>query len=92
MAEKYCDNCVSATYPFRAKKHPKQRWCSKTSQFVLLDGLCRLWTERTLTKKIEQKQQPQQLELNFRKEVIKVAEKVALLRSNPPPRISADVI
>ena len=64
MLDRCCNNCVSATYPFYAQKHPRKRWCSKTSQFVELTALCDLWAKRT-SKKTEQKPQPKQLELNF---------------------------
>ena len=62
-----CNNCVSATYPFHADKHPRRRWCSKISLFVKLDDLCEFFMERNFTErkltKIEPKLEPEQLEL-----------------------------
>lgn len=70
---KCCDNCVSATYPFYRSKHPRKRWCSKISEFVLLDGLCDYWVSRTFANTptqldlIEQKPESIQLTFNFEK-------------------------
>ena len=63
-----CNDCVSATHPFHATKHPRQRWCSKISQFVVLDGYCDLFMARgERFKKIQSQinSQPTQLEMTF---------------------------
>ena len=62
--QEYCDNCVSATHPYYARKHPRQKWCSKISQFVTLDGYCDLWADPKLKKKTATNNQ--QLELNLK--------------------------